>query len=278
MRSLNDSASPSAPDEARAPRERDRGGHVPEIDRIGRDGGSAPLTTRTRQREAVIAAVARGAVLDDESFDALYPRVVQRVSGRHWTPFPVVLRALAMLEIDEDSRVLDVGSGPGKFCLIGAMRTRAHFVGVEQRRPLVRLARAVARRYRVERASYWLGDVERIDWTRFNRLYFYNPFGECHVETDEQIPFEADLSHERFRRLVRVARLKLACLPVGTRVVTFHGLGGPMPSGYRCVAAEAWNDGLLKCWVRDNQAGSRRDADDPFEDISEMLSPEPRRG
>jgi hypothetical protein len=229
--------------------------------------------TRSTRREEIIAAVARGALLDDESFDSVYPRIVRRVSRRHWTPFPVVVRALGMLEVDEDSRVLDVGSGSGKFCLVGALRTRAQFVGVEQREPLVRLSRAIASRFGIERATYWLGAAEHLDWRRFNRLYFYNPFGECHVDIEERIPFDADLSHERFKRLVRLARLKLASLPLGTRVVTFHGLGGPMPPGYRCVATEAWNGGLLKCWVRDAYPGWRRDADDPFEDLTDLFFP-----
>ncbi len=216
-------------------------------------------------------------MLDDESFDALYPRTIRGSSRRHWTPFHVVVRALELLELDEGSRVLDIGSGSGKFCLIGALRTRARFVGVEQREPLVRLSRAMARRFRVERVAFHHALVEQLDWTPFDRLYFYNPFGECHLASEERLPFAADLSDERFQDLIRTARSKLECLPVGARVVTFHGLGGPMPEGYRCVAAEVWDDGILKCWLRDDLPGLRGMAADTFEDLADGFSSRPRR-
>jgi hypothetical protein len=83
-----------------------------------------------------------------------------------------------------------------------------------------------------------------VDWAAFDALYFFNPFGEHTLGGGE----------ERFDRLVRLARRKLALVRPGTRVVTFDGLGGPMPAGYRFVTAEAWHGGMLKCWVRDERS------------------------
>lgn len=207
-----------------------------------------PLLNATMER------VARGAVVSDAEFDAIYPEEIRRLSAVHWTPFEVAVRALELLELDERSRVLDVGSGVGKLCLIGALRTRATFVGIEQRDPLVALSREVSAIYGATRASYIAGSVEDLDWQEFQGLYFYNPFGECLLAGEQRITFEAELSVARYDHLVSATRRKLEAAPLGTRVVTFHGLGGPMPIGWRCVASEDWVDGVLKCWVRDDRS------------------------
>jgi len=73
-----------------------------------------------------------GAQVADLEFDAIYPQWVRRLSEQHWTPLDVCIRAAELLVTDERSTVLDVGSGAGKFCLIGAASTGATFVGVEQ--------------------------------------------------------------------------------------------------------------------------------------------------
>ena len=82
--------------------------------------------------------------LTDLEFDRVYPSWVRRLSDMHWTPVEVARRAAALLAVDPTTRVLDVGSGVGKFCLIGALTTRATFVGIEQRENLVTVARDTA--------------------------------------------------------------------------------------------------------------------------------------
>ena len=42
----------------------------------------------------------------------------------HWTPVHVARRAAQFLVTGPETRVLDVGSGPGKFCLVGALATQ----------------------------------------------------------------------------------------------------------------------------------------------------------
>jgi len=95
-----------------------------------------------------------GAQVADLEFDAIYPQWVRRLSEQHWTPLDVCIRAAELLVTDERSTVLDVGSGAGKFCLIGAASTGATFVGVEQRPRLVRIARETSRRAGVTNVEF----------------------------------------------------------------------------------------------------------------------------
>jgi hypothetical protein len=53
-----------------------------------------------------------------------------------------------------------------------------------------------------------------------------------------------------FRRCLLTTRAKLARLPKGTALATYHGLGGEMAEGYRRVHQENAGDGLLALWTK----------------------------
>ena len=74
------------------------------------------------------------------SFDLVYPKWIQDLSESHWTPVPIALEAARFLVTQPGTRVLDIGCGPGKFCAIGALTTKGHFTGVEQRSRLALIA------------------------------------------------------------------------------------------------------------------------------------------
>lgn len=69
--------------------------------------------------------------ISNARFDQILDQRVRRASSVHWTSVEVILSILELLDLDENSKVLDVGSGCGKFCLVGALNSRAHFTGIE---------------------------------------------------------------------------------------------------------------------------------------------------
>ncbi len=186
----------------------------------------------------------------DEEFDALFPPPIRSKSEIHWTPTAVAQRAAQLLVKDETSRILDVGSGPGKFCLIAALSTPGTFVGVEQRHYLTDFARAFAHHHRVDRVSYINARIEQVDWSQFTGFYLYNPFVETLYEPSNRIDDTIETGQERYIRLVRFVQLSLSRLAVGTRVVTFHGFGGDLPPTYDMVLQERWADDYLICWEK----------------------------
>src|SRR5262245_2791350 len=80
----------------------------------------------------------------DGSFDSVYDEEIRALSEEHWTPVAVAARAARILTFAGATRILDVGSGVGKFCIVGALCTAARFVGVERRHRLVSIARRAA--------------------------------------------------------------------------------------------------------------------------------------
>jgi hypothetical protein len=147
--------------------------------------------------------------------------------------------------------VLDVGAGAGKFCLVGALTTQAHFTGIEQRSHLVELARGLAHRYGARRASYYEGDMRDLDWQQFDAFYFFNPFAENHYFGDDCFDETVELTPQRYERDLQFALDALARAPVGTRVVTYHGIGRDLPPCYERRRCEVGGSDVLELWVRE---------------------------
>lgn len=165
--------------------------------------------------------------VSDEEFDQLYPVPVRSMSDVHRSPVSVALRASALLAPEAGLRVLDVGSGCGKLCCIGALASDATWNGIESNPRLVGTALAIAHVLGVDRqVRFTCGDMTTIDWADFDSLYLFNPF-EAGLFLGE--PFKLELAFARYLESVTETEVRLADLPTGTRVVTYHGFGGTMP-------------------------------------------------
>jgi SAM-dependent methyltransferase len=218
-------------------------------------------------------ALSRRELHADDDFDNAYSDWVRRQSERHWTPVEVARLAADLLVTSEYTRVLDVGSGAGKFCIVGALTTRkGRFYGVEQRADLVHAARQAARQYGVEpRVHFIQADITSIDWREFNAFYFFNPFSEPIEESpDAGVPFCGDTKAALHLRhyYIQFARTQLAAAPSGTRVVTYYGLGGQLPPCYQCVRREGRGTDFVELWVK-QPTGAWVPSVDPEADESE---------
>ncbi len=190
-----------------------------------------------------------GELVANRDFDALYPPRVRALSSIFWTPVRVALRAAELLAPAPGAHVLDVGSGVGKFCIVAAASTRAVVTGIEHREHLVRVARAAAARLQVD-ARFVHGDIEAVQWHRFDAFYFYNPFYENVDCMGARIDAAVELSQRRFLVDVQIALEALTHAPDGTRVVTYHGLGADLPASYRLASSECAGTDSLKLWIK----------------------------
>lgn len=158
--------------------------------------------------------------------------------------------AAAWLAPEPGCRVLDIGSGVGKLCLVGSLITGATFVGIEQRPHLVEIARELASRLGAATASFVCDDAFAIDWRDFTSLYLFNPFAEVLYPDEVQIDSTVEYEERRFEReLVRLAE-KLAELRPLARVVVYHALGCPLPEGFRRIDRMWSGHSSLELWVR----------------------------
>ena len=122
--------------------------------------------------------------VSDADWDLVYPAKYTELSSIHWSPISVVRRAATLLSKSSRTRILDVGSGVGKFCTVAALTTPGMFCGVERRGEMVDIARATAVRAKVSSTRFIHARVEDVDWMNFDGFYFFNPFAE--VRWDER--------------------------------------------------------------------------------------------
>jgi predicted RNA methylase len=186
----------------------------------------------------------------DARFDRVYPVYVQKSSDLHWTPVAVAKRAAQMLVTGPRSRILDIGSGAGKFCIVAALTTRGEFVGIEQRPYLVEAAKAAVARWEVQRVLFVMSNMAKIDWRQFSGFYLFNPFYE-HVSEPTRIDNLIQYSKFQYERYLDIVKNRLRLAARGTRVVTYYGFGGEMPIGYKLELHEPQESDALELWVKE---------------------------
>lgn len=184
----------------------------------------------------------------DAQFNQLYPEPIQLLAQRHWTPLYVARRAAGFLAAEGNARILDIGSGVGKFCLAAAhFKPAASYFGIEQRKRLVNYADNAKKILNANNVSFQTGNFTQLDFNNYDHFYFYNSFYENVAGTDK-IDNSIEYSLELFNYYHRLLYKQLEQKPPGTRVASFHGLEDEMPAGYHIVGSEINN--LLKFWVK----------------------------
>ncbi|MCA9677060.1 MAG: methyltransferase domain-containing protein [Kofleriaceae bacterium] len=212
-----------------------------------------------RRRDADDDDAPRGAWADDDHFDRLLPPRWRAKSGVHFTPVDIARRAAELLVDRPGLRILDVGSGVGKFCLAAAqLAPEASFVGIEQRPHLVRIAQGLARRLRIRNVTFSCGDAFATDWSQFDGFYLFNPFAEQLGGGAPMLDRTIERSTDTFLHDIHAVRGLLADLELGTRVVTYHGFGASPPPGYQREADEPAGSDRLELWVKVDSGRRRR--------------------
>lgn len=186
--------------------------------------------------------------INDAAFDLLYPESIQKLSREHWTPMGVAMKSAKFLASGQGKKILDIGSGVGKFCLIGGhYYPEACFYGIEQRKELHQFAVSAKELTESKNVDFIHGNFTQIDLAEFDHFYFYNAFfeniaSEGHI--DQQIEHSTSLYHYYSGYLFK----ELDAKPSGTRLVTFHSLEDEVPPCYQLVDASV--DFLLKMWIK----------------------------
>ena len=188
--------------------------------------------------------------ISNDRFDQIFDQKVRRVSSVHWTPVEVALSILELLGLSEGTKVLDVGSGAGKFCLVGALNSKAHFFGVEQRQSLVKMASLLAEDFRITNASFIHGDALKIDWSEYDVIYLFNPYYENIMAAGLRIDLDIKVSHKKYKDYILATMNKLSPLKVGTKIVTYYGFGQGLPDNYKLTTSLAVGLSQIELWTK----------------------------
>jgi SAM-dependent methyltransferase len=184
----------------------------------------------------------------DDQLNEIYPVSIQSKAERHWTPLNVARKASSFLAAENNVRILDIGSGVGKFCLTAAFyKPKAFFYGVEQRKGLINYAETAKKELCLSNVSFIHGNFTALDFNNYDHFYFFNAFYENLAGTDK-IDDSIDYSGELYNYYNRYLYKLLEQKPAGTRLATYHSLEDEVPKGYHIVGSEM--DNLLKFWIK----------------------------
>jgi tRNA1(Val) A37 N6-methylase TrmN6 len=184
----------------------------------------------------------------DTQLHRLYPESIQLLATRHWTPLDIAWKVAQFLATEKGAKVLDIGSGAGKFCLAAAYyKPDIEFYGVEQRRHLVDHARAAREILGLPNVHFLHQNLTQLDFKQFDHFYFYNSFYENLADTDK-IDDSITCTPHLYDYYNRCLYRKLNELSTGTRVATFHTIENKMPGAYHMIEDHA--GGLLKFWIK----------------------------
>ena len=192
-------------------------------------------------------------MLTDQAIDLLYPAGVAAAGERHFTPVAVARRAAELLAPTPRHRVLDLGAGAGKLCLVGAASTGASFTGIEKRRHFVQAAIEAGAQLRLRNVHFIHADILEVDWRPYDSYYLFNPFAEHLLGPIDHTELVAPAL---FGFYVQEVQKRLRDARRGTRVVTYHGFGGNMPACFRLAARENAGSDELEVWIKDRNARS----------------------
>lgn len=185
----------------------------------------------------------------EHNFCQLFSEPVSELNEMHWAPLKIIQMAARFLAYKPGVRILDIGSGPGKFCLAAAYyQPEALFFGVEQRQNLVDEGRMANETLGGLPVDLICKNFTQLNFGEYDAFFFYNSFFE-NLPGAEKIDESLSYSKELYDYYSYYLNRKFSVMPAGTRIVTYCSWEDEIPSGYR--AEESHMDGLLKFWIRE---------------------------
>jgi predicted RNA methylase len=185
--------------------------------------------------------------VDDSDFDTIYPLKMRALAPFHFTPVAIA-RVVAQYLVDKpNTRVLDIGSGSGKFCMVGSVCTDGFFTGIEHRKTLVSLANRLAKRYELTNLEFINANITSIDFTNYEAFYFFNPFFE-NLRPDDKIDDTVELSRHFFHTYAIYVKEQLEKMPINTKLATYYSFLEEVPDSFQLQAIEM--EGKLKMWLK----------------------------
>lgn len=177
----------------------------------------------------------------DAEFDSIYPARIRKVGRRQWTPIAVAKAAAKYLGEIPGTRVLDIGSGVGKFCMVGACQTQSHFTGVEQRLQLVEISNELKYHYGLENLSYLHANITEVPFAEYDAFYFFNSFYE-NIDRTALIDSTTKRGIDFYYLYTRYVCGQLEKMPVGTRLVAYWSQLQEVPGSYRLLFSDFGED------------------------------------
>jgi SAM-dependent methyltransferase len=199
-------------------------------------------------RQAMLEDVA----MADELFDRNLPSHLKRLSQVHWTPAVVAEQVALYLEkLPPTTRLIDIGSGVGKFCVLLALQAQVQISGIENRPELYKISEQIKNANALSHVHFIRGDMLDLIWDSYDVFYLYNPFQE-HVLRSDEDKFDRLHQFDRSRYATYTSEVfrQLCFAEPGKHLITYHGYGGLVPESFTLVQQRDISGGELCFWEK----------------------------
>lgn len=191
-----------------------------------------------------------GDLVKDDEFDALYPLWLRGlVAETYFTPVAVAKVAAQFLAPTPGARVLDIGSGTGKFCMVGVSCTAGVFTGIELRESLCNYSQSLVMAHNLANIKFINANIIEIDFQQFDAFYFFNSFYE-NLYPKLALDNSIFLSKSLYTQYSRYVFAQLSSLPRGTKLATYFSFADEIPNTYKLVSTAFGRK--LKLWEKTN--------------------------
>lgn len=185
--------------------------------------------------------------ITDDDFNSIYPPKISMLAKKHWTSVSVAKLASEFLVERPGTRVLDIGSGVGKFCMVGASHTKGYFTGVEQRLDLITLSQRLSDSYYIHNVKFVHANITSIKFNDYDAFYYFNSFHE-NIDVKNKIDNTIILNIQLYHLYSMFIVEQFASLPLGARLVTYCSPVNIIPRSFRLQ--DSSRGGLLKFWEK----------------------------
>ena len=208
----------------------------------------------TKKEEGIVAQSLKRKLLNheqlsDDDFDLVFSPAVRSHSQIHWSPLAVATKAAEVLQQMKIEKLLDIGSGCGKFCLLTAILSDAQITGVEQRDFLSAAAKKAKNAFRLSNVNFISGSAFDLSWKEFDCIYFFNPFYEQKTP-ERRMNNDRPMNEALFSTYLQMTLSRLREQKKGSKVMTYHGLGAALPDEYSLLFHKSVGTDFLKVWVK----------------------------
>jgi len=186
--------------------------------------------------------------LSDEEFNAVFPDHIKSLCFRHFTNLEVSKKVIGWLNSrGQKLRVLDLGCGVGKFCVVAASQTTHHFTGVDFREDYILIAESLKNKYDLQNLDFVSGNILDVNFGHFNAFYLFNPFLE-QIDETAKLDSRYKTSPLLYSIYENHVRQQFEAMPAGTIVITYYVTPQQMPHNFKII--ETGFNGFLKLWLK----------------------------
>lgn len=195
----------------------------------------------------VFSKLRKNVAVFDEEFDTIFPEDVREHSNRHFTSVFIAQQAAAFLTEEGAKKILDIGSGTGKFCLVASATTKSNFTGVEHRAYQVEIGNECARRYGLSNCNFIADTILNIDFKEYDAFYIFNPFLEAKDPT-AQMDQAVKVGLNEYETFSNYVYQQFDSLKIGTRIASYWTSKTQFPPSFELVKS-SFGD-TLTFWIK----------------------------